>query len=499
MGKRAAIYARFSCSRQREASIEDQLRVCHEWCAREGYDVVATYEDRAMSGRTDDRPEFQRMIDNAGESDVVLVYAMDRFSRDVYDAPIYKKRLRDKGVKVVSATESMPDGPESILLESIYEAMAAMESEHTSQRVRRGMEGNALKCMHNGVTLYGYDLGDDGYYHVNEGQAALVREMFSRRLTGETVNSIARDMASRGVRTKMGNPCNYMMVRGILSNEKYAGTYSFNGHRVEGGMPAIVDRETFMRAQTVRNKKVRVDEEWSDFLFAGKGVCMRCGRNLVGVSGRGRHNKKYDYYRCGQRCEGVSVRREWLEGEVASAIREMLQSRETALEIARDVVLAIADTDAEAEVSAAKNRLSEAQRGISNIMRAVESGMDYADVSERLSQLKLQKARAESDIASLSRRVEIDPERFADFLQRGATLDDVTLFKAMVWQVQLGTDRIVAVLNYDANGEPARLEWERRFDRLQYGGPSYKLCEPDRVVRIYLFQGCLVMEILQVA
>lgn len=89
MPKRAVIYARFSCNRQREASIEDQLRVCREWCAREGYEVAAEYCDRAVSGRTDDRPEFQRMIANAGESEIVLVYMMDRFSRGEYDAPIY--------------------------------------------------------------------------------------------------------------------------------------------------------------------------------------------------------------------------------------------------------------------------------------------------------------------------------------------------------------------------------------------------------------------------
>ena len=68
----AVIYARFSCSKQREASIDDQLRVCHEWCAREGYEVVSQYCDHAVSGRTDDRPEFQRMLSNAGESDIVL-------------------------------------------------------------------------------------------------------------------------------------------------------------------------------------------------------------------------------------------------------------------------------------------------------------------------------------------------------------------------------------------------------------------------------------------
>lgn len=76
--KTAVIYARFSCSKQREASIDDQLRVCREWCEREGYTVVREYADRAMSGRTDDRPEFQQMIARAGESDIVLVYMMDQ-------------------------------------------------------------------------------------------------------------------------------------------------------------------------------------------------------------------------------------------------------------------------------------------------------------------------------------------------------------------------------------------------------------------------------------
>ena len=71
--KTAVIYARFSCSKQREASIDDQLRVCRDWCAREGYAIVGEYSDYAMSGRSDDRPQFQKMIANAGESDIVLV------------------------------------------------------------------------------------------------------------------------------------------------------------------------------------------------------------------------------------------------------------------------------------------------------------------------------------------------------------------------------------------------------------------------------------------
>ncbi len=490
---RAVIYARFSCSRQREASIEDQLRVCTEWCSKNGYEVVAEYCDRAASGRSDDRPEFQRMIANAGESDIVLVYMMDRFSRDIYDAPIYKKRLKDHGVRVVSATESMPDGPESMLLESIYEAMAAMESAHISQRVRRGMEGNAIKCMHNGVTLYGYDLGDDGYYKVNDGQAELVREMFARRLAGENVNSIAADMARKGVKTKMGNPCNYMMVAGILKNEKYAGTYKFGGTVVDGGMPAIVTREVFDMVQLVRSKKVRGNEQWGDFAFSGKGICYECGHSLVGVSGRGRHNVKYEYYRCSKKCGCHTMRADVLESMIACSLRDLLESRETALEIANFVSKVASDQDIESQLKEARNALSAANKGISNIMRAVEAGMDYADVADRLAELKLERTRAESEVKSLSQRVALDVEDFADFLQHGTTLDDRALLDAFVYQVWLGEKTIVAVLNYDIQGEPARLEWQRGFVEEEYGGPRLYSCEPLGRVMVAYFNGCVIL------
>ena len=156
MPKTAVIYARFSCNKQREASIDDQLRVCRDWCKREGYAIVAEYCDYAISGRTDDRPEFQRMVANAGESDIVLVYMMDRFSRGEYDAPIYKRELAQHGVKLVSALEQIPDSPEGIIYEKLLEGLAACESKKTAIRTRRGMEGNALKCKTNGVRAVSY-------------------------------------------------------------------------------------------------------------------------------------------------------------------------------------------------------------------------------------------------------------------------------------------------------------------------------------------------------
>ena len=123
--KTAAIYARYSSDNQTEQSIEGQLRVCEEYAQRNGIAVTDTYIDRAMTGTNDNRPEFQRMIKDSAEKrwEVILVYKLDRFSRNKYETAIHKKTLKDNGVKVISAMENIPDTPEGIILESLLEGM----------------------------------------------------------------------------------------------------------------------------------------------------------------------------------------------------------------------------------------------------------------------------------------------------------------------------------------------------------------------------------------
>ena len=461
--KKAVIYARFSCSKQREASIEDQLRVCREWCASRGYTVVHEYCDHAMSGRTDDRPQFQEMIHNAGESEIVLVYMMDRFSRDIYDAPIYKKKLRDKGVKVVSATESMPDGPEAMLMESIYEAMAAMESVHTSQRVTRGMQGNAQKCMHNGVTLYGYAFGEDGKYVIDPEQAEVVRECFARKASGEPVNSIANDLRRRGIKPFGRGLASYGFVYNMLKNEKYMGVYVWGDVRIEGGMPAIVSREEFVMAREAKVKKDRANEEWREFPLTGRAICERCGMSLVGTSGYGRHGKRYDYYKCSKRCGCKPVRADWLHGSIVLALRELLSDRDEALKVARIVADGMQDVEIERKkLAAAEKRKRDAESGISKMADAIAQGLNYALVKGKIDELQAQMEVAENEIRMLKRTKTFSVEKFADFLQYGSTLDDMTLIKGMVYQVMVGDEDVIVTLNYDAKeNEPARFTLSR--------------------------------------
>ena len=124
--KKAVIYARFSCERQTEQSIEGQLSICYKYAERNGITVVGEYIDRAISGRTDDRPDFQRMLhdSDSAEWEYVIVYKGDRFARNRYDSAINKHRLKENGVRVLSATEGIPDTPEGIMLEAVLEGYA---------------------------------------------------------------------------------------------------------------------------------------------------------------------------------------------------------------------------------------------------------------------------------------------------------------------------------------------------------------------------------------
>ena len=124
--KTAVVYARYSSERQTEQSIEGQLRVCTDYAKRNNIVIVDTYIDRAMSGTNDNRTDFQRLLKDCSKRawDYVLVYKLDRFSRNKYEMAMHKKTLRDNGIKLVSAMENIPDTPEGIILESLLEGMA---------------------------------------------------------------------------------------------------------------------------------------------------------------------------------------------------------------------------------------------------------------------------------------------------------------------------------------------------------------------------------------
>ncbi len=120
---KAVIYARFSSEKQNEASIEGQLRECMDYANFNNIEVIGNYIDRAQSAKTDNRPNFQKMIKDSYKRmfDCILVWKLDRFARNRYDSAYYKNVLKKNGVRVISAKESISQGADGILLESILE------------------------------------------------------------------------------------------------------------------------------------------------------------------------------------------------------------------------------------------------------------------------------------------------------------------------------------------------------------------------------------------
>lgn len=231
------IYARYSSDNQREESIEGQLRECMAYAERNGITVIGNYIDRAMSARTADRPDFQRMINDSEKKlfDVIIVWKLDRFSRDRYDSATYKHILKKNGVKVISATENIADSPEGILLESLLEGLSEYYSAELAVKIQRGQTENALKGRNNGGTIpMGFRRGADGVLELDPSTAPIVQEIFRRYDNGESLTSIVDYLNKQGVRTSKGKPFRIGSMETVLKT----GSISVNIAMVRSSSPA---------------------------------------------------------------------------------------------------------------------------------------------------------------------------------------------------------------------------------------------------------------------
>ena len=172
----AVIYARYSSDNQREESIEGQIRECTAYAEKNGITVVKHYIDRALSAKTDNRPDFQQMIKDSEKRlfDIVLVWKLDRFARNRYDSAHYEYQLERNHVKLVSATEPISDGPAGIMVKSMLTGMAEYYSAELSEKVVRGMTENVLKGKYNGGTIpIGYTVDEEKFFQIDPFESSL--------------------------------------------------------------------------------------------------------------------------------------------------------------------------------------------------------------------------------------------------------------------------------------------------------------------------------------
>lgn len=404
---KAVIYARYSCDHQREESIEGQLRECRAFADKKGITVLDVYIDRAMSAKTDNRPQFQKMIKDSGKGlfDAIIVWKLDRFARNRYDSAHYKALLRKNGVKVVSATEVISEGAEGIILESVLEGFAEYYSAELSEKVIRGMKENAYKCKYNGSFVpIGYVIDDDKHYQIDHLTAPYVKDAFEMYANGMMIKDIVEYLNSKGIRSQHGKPIIKTKVTAMFNNSKYRGQYKYRDVVIEDGVPRIVSDELFHKVQQrlEKNKQSRSRfKAKEEYFLSTKLVCSHCGAFMVGESGTGKSGTIYNYYKCSnvkkhKGCHKSSIRKSVAEKLVFEKVMTEMFTDDMIEDIAESL-LKLQQRENTA-VPLLQRQLADIEKGIENMLNAMQAGILTKSTKKRLDELEAQKEKLELDI-----------------------------------------------------------------------------------------------------
>lgn len=461
---KAVIYARYSSDNQREESIEGQIRECMEFAERNGITVFGTYIDRALSAKTDNRPDFQRMIKDSYRRlfDTVLVWKLDRFARNRYDSAYYKNILKKNGVKVISAKENISDGPEGVLLESMLEGLAEYYSAELSQKIRRGLHENRTKGLYSGGFIpFGYTVKDRKVY-VDEDKAEIVRFIFKQYAAGFTVKNIVYDLNEKGL-TKNGKPFALTTVYDILRLEKYIGICRYSDGIYTNIYPQIVPTELFNEVQMIlANNKKGSSSTKADFLLKGKLICGLCGANMQGESGTSKSGKVKYYYKCGKRkkfntCKKAALPKEQLENLIVKIIHHMLNEPKNIDYLASEIIKANRNHLSQQSVlNTLIRERDDLQKALSNIIKAIEQGLINDSMKKRMNELEEQIKILEDKITveEYKKQKELSYENVVAYLQKAIQLKPKPLILTLIQKIVVYDDRLEIFFNYTKENNP---------------------------------------------
>ena len=460
---KAVIYARYSSDNQREESIEGQVRECIAFAERKGYTVIHTYIDRALSGtRADNRPEFQQMISDSTlrEFQYVIVWKIDRFSRDKFDSVKYKYALKSSGVSVISATEPIDGSPEGQMMESVFEGISVYYIKDLAQKTSRGMTENAIKDKFNGGTLtFGYMIDENHHFQLDPANAPIVLDVFTRFSEGETIRSIIDDINSK--MSNNGRKFTYHFLNWMLNNRRYLGEYKFQDTVNNEAIPPIISQELFDKCQhrlnVNKHKAGSFKNNKEKYLLTGKIFCGNCGATISGISGTGKCKSIYRYYKCmnvkKHKCNKKPVQKELIENIVLNAAMDIFKDKA----LIRKISKACFDLQSKESpmLPALKRRLRENQKEIKNLMNAIKAGIVLKTTKAELEKLESEQEQLETNIAmeKLVKPV-IPQEKIQVWLMKFAASDlsdqsqKQRIIDIFVNSVYVYDDRVVIFFNY---------------------------------------------------
>lgn len=408
---KGVIYARYSSDSQREESIEGQLRECKAFAEKNDIQIVETYIDRALSARTDRRPDFQRMIgDSAAKNfDAVIVWKLDRFARDKFDSAYYKRILKNNG----------------------------------------------------GTLPLGYVIDSEQYYQLDPLTAPAVLDAFTRYADGSSMQEIADELNLKGVRTNRGNKITINVIARMLHNRKYIGEFKQKDIVKPGGIPAIVTEELFDRVQKrmVANKKAPAKHKAEDeYLLTTKLFCGKCRCYMVGESGTSHSSQVHRYYKCvsvkkRRGCDKKTVKKDWIENLVIEQIKSIVFNDELIESIA-DAIMELQGQES-TTLPLLRKQYADTQKAIDNMLNAIQQGILTPSTKERLESLEKKKNELSVEIVKEEMaRPTITKDQIVFWLHRFRKLDTKKrehlrrLIDSFVNAVYLYDDRMIITFNY---------------------------------------------------
>ena len=460
----AVIYARYSSDSQREESIEGQIRECTAYAKKNGITIVKHYIDRAISAKTDNRPEFQQMIKDSDKKlfDIVLVWKLDRFARNRYDSARYKTQLKKNGVKLMSATEIISEGPEGIILESVLEGYAEYYSADLAEKVVRGQTENILKGRCNGGRgTFGYTLDPERKFHIDPLTSPFVLESFKKYDEGSTMKEIRDWLNENGIKNPVGGAFTYNSVEHMLKNRRYIGELKFRDVVVPDAIPPIIPLELFedVQEKIAKNKKAPARRKAEDdYLLTTKLFCGYCGALMFGESGTSRTGEVHRYYKCAtakkhKGCKKKTVRKQWLEDLVVNQTMQLVKD-DAAMESIIAKVMELQNKE-NTNIPLYEKQLRDAESGIQNMLNAIQAGILTSSTKERLEQLEETKRELETRIAEEKLEKPKVTEEFIRFwLLRFRKLDmslkdqRQALVDTFINAIYLYDDKVLITFNY---------------------------------------------------
>lgn len=439
----AVIYARFSSSAQREESIEGQIAVCEHYAGLNGYKIVDTYIDRAMTGKNDNRPGLQKLLADSSKHlfKAVIVYSIDRFGRNIQQSVNNEYRLKKNDVLLISATENFADDAAGRMHRNIVMSFAQYYSDDLSLKVKRGMNINAEKCRFNGGTIpLGYKSVNKQLV-VDENTAPIVKRIFEMYADGSRAVDIANYLNERKIHTASGSKFNKNSLHSILRNKKYIGVYKYADIEIENGVPPIISDELFYRVAEILEKNQKNaghNKAKVEYLLTTKLFCGHCHASMVGISARSKTGKIYYYYSCNNArlkiCQKKNVKKELIEDLVIKKCRELLSNKNIE-KIAREVSAASERAQDRSEQKALKKKLKEIDEAIEALLNALEKGYNIDIINERISARREERENIERDLAAEIKKSVIlsEPEiRFFLTSLKSGNVNDIKYRKMLI-------------------------------------------------------------------